>query len=539
MAYTFELARDTAVINFSAQYCQTEVELLDSLGFERVLSGYLERAKRKDLLIYTYLSDNGRVPLNQIRADLQKICKLLLVLPWHELGENYPQYEKYIIERKQFLEVVETLYNYWRKLGRYAVAYNSTAQAGIQNLQFVETHDRFENTVLGTYRTISEKVMGYQNRVYRQLIAGVNAGLIVTKIQPQLQGALYTPLHKVPMIESVVLHPPFITYPKRNTRKGIFTEVFEHPLADMEMNAQEFFCYPAKVGDLLAYAYFHKDFMAQGVTLCNLFEMADLSEVQTRKPDMVFVYGVKDGKEDTVFYKDAVEGTYVGYVSYCEDIDYFGYMKKMLLTLHNVAMLDDAALPLHGAMASITMKNGDVKNIIIIGDSGAGKSETIEALRTLGDDFIKDVRIVFDDMGVIGRENGQVVAHGTEIGAFVRLDDLETGYAYREIDRSIFMNPNKINARIVIPVATYEEIITRYPIDLFLYANNYSEGEAIAPLTNLTEAVDTFRTGARFAKGTTSEVGLVKTYFANPFGPVQREAQTETLLHDYFVSMQA
>ena len=37
------------------------------------------------------------------------------------------------------------------------------------------------------------------------------------------------------------------------------------------------------------------------------------------------------------------------------------------------------------------------------------------------------------------------------------------------------MNPDKINARLVMPVATYKEIIKGYPIDLFLYANNYEE----------------------------------------------------------------
>ena len=40
------------------------------------------------------------------------------------------------------------------------------------------------------------------------------------------------------------------------------------------------------------------------------------------------------------------------------------------------------------------------------------------------------------------------------------------------------MNPDKINARLVIPVATYKEITAGYPVDLF-YANNYEEGEEL------------------------------------------------------------
>ncbi|EKN42866.1 hypothetical protein CFSAN001627_04120, partial [Clostridium botulinum CFSAN001627] len=38
----------------------------------------------------------------------------------------------------------------------------------------------------------------------------------------------------------------------------------------------------------------------------------------------------------------------------------------------------------------------------------------------------------------------------------------------------------------------------------------------------------------RMAKGTTTEKGLVKTYFANPFGPAQKVEDTEKLLVEYF-----
>ena len=34
------------------------------------------------------------------------------------------------------------------------------------------------------------------------------------------------------------------------------------------------------------------------------------------------------------------------------------------------------------------------------------------------------------------------------------------------------MNPDKINARLVMPISPYNEIIKGYKVDLFLYANN-------------------------------------------------------------------
>jgi hypothetical protein len=193
-------------------------------------------------------------------------------------------------------------------------------------------------------------------------------------------------------------------------------------------------------------------------------------------------------------------------------------------------------------MVNIVMKNGKSANVIIMGDSGAGKSESLEAFRALSEEHISDMTIVFDDMGTLKlNEKGKPLAYGTEIGAFVRLDDLDQGYAFKEIDRSIFMNPDKINARLVMPVATYKEIIKGYPVDLFLYANNYEdvkEGESeIEYFNSPEEAIKVFRAGARMAKGTTSETGLVESYFANPFGPHQKQEETDKLLNLYFNNM--
>ena len=202
-------------------------------------------------------------------------------------------------------------------------------------------------------------------------------------------------------------------------------------------------------------------------------------------------------------------------------------------------MIKRGYLPIHGAMVNIVMNNGNSANVVIMGDSGAGKSECLEAFRSLSEDYISDMTIVFDDMGVLKlNDGGKPLAFGTEIGAFVRLDDLDAGYAFKEIDRSIFMNPDKINARLVMPVASYKDIIKGYPIDLFLYANNYEEVkegmEEIDFFTNPKDAIDVCKRGARMAKGTTTELGLVTSYFANPFGPVQKQELVDVLLVQYF-----
>ncbi|MBU1141918.1 MAG: phosphoenolpyruvate carboxykinase, partial [Firmicutes bacterium] len=166
------------------------------------------------------------------------------------------------------------------------------------------------------------------------------------------------------------------------------------------------------------------------------------------------------------------------------------------------------------------------------------KSETLEALRLIGKNYIKDMKVVFDDMGVFFMKDEQVYAHGTETGAFVRLDDLDSGYAYHEIDRAIFMNPNQVNGRVILPISYYDFIIKDHPVDMVFYTNNYQEtNQGIRFFDDLDAALDVFRSGKRFAKGTTSEIGLVESYFANPFGPVQRIADTDIILKQQFASL--
>ena len=76
----------------------------------------------------------------------------------------------------------------------------------------------------------------------------------------------------VKFIDSVMLRTPMILHPKSNKREWAFEQVYENPLDTFKGDSDEFFCFPAKVGDLTVFVYFHRDFMSNGVSLANLFE---------------------------------------------------------------------------------------------------------------------------------------------------------------------------------------------------------------------------------------------------------------------------
>jgi len=539
MQQEFTLGRGKAMINFTLKYCDTRQKILNSYGFRRVVESFVQKLKKEDVIIYNHY-------INEFKDDetfvniLIEVFKLLTVIYRDEVVKVHNKYSIFFDDKDLFIELIELLYTYWRRLERITIVRNSRLGEGLQNVRFTQANDLFNELVLSIYRRIEETVMGHQHRVYRQLIAGANAGLTLNDVNWNCP-IEYNGLTSIPFISSVIFHPPLITYTKRNTRDGIFQEHSTNPIENLVLDDNSWFVYPAWVGNMLTFVYFHKDFIDHGLGLANLFELATESAYIGKKPDMIYVFGYPDGYEEkrTFYYKDKKNDILIGYANYTDDIDYFGYMKKMLLTLHNIKQMENDRLPIHGAMVNILLKNGKEANIVIMGDSGAGKSESLEAFRTLNESFIRHMRVIFDDMGYLKiEEDGTIKGYGTEIGAFVRVDDLDAAYAFEQLDRGIYSNPDKVNARVTIPISTYDIISKGYKVDYMLYANNYAESDKkIHFFDNLDKAIEVFEDGARKAKGTTTEKGLVKSYFANPFGPVQERETAERLVRKYFKAM--
>jgi hypothetical protein len=96
------------------------------------------------------------------------------------------------------------------------------------------------------------------------------------------------------------------------------------------------------------------------------------------------------------------------------------------------------------------------------------------------------------------------------------------------------------NSRLVYPCTPYEEVIHHYPVDMFLYADNYEDSkENLHLFSDYHEMIQVAEEGKRKAKGTTGEVGLVSSYFANPFGPVQEKEKTHQLVFKTFKALAA
>ncbi|WP_308655431.1 phosphoenolpyruvate carboxykinase [uncultured Anaerococcus sp.] len=538
MTKEISISNNKAILNFSKAFFNNTDDLLRSDGFYEVLRSFVKFHKDNHTRIYTYLEKFFRASdIDQLSNELRDITKILTVMTLDEISEKINKYHDLNKERDALIRIVEDMYDYWRKIERYSIIEKNADKEGLEVENFLGSNIRFKDMILEIYRKVEVSITGENPKVFRQVPAGANSSVIVRKSKIDYPEYLKW-LNKIPFITKVMIETPYITYTKSNKRDGFFKEVFDNPIENIDIDTDEYLCYPAKIADNLIYVYFHLDYITHGISASNLFELCDEEEAINTKPDGIYLFGVKDDRDLDIFYEDKENDLFIGYCNFCDKKDYFGYLKKMCLTLNNIISMKRGFLPIHGAGVNVVLQNGKSANIVILGDSGAGKSESIEAFRSLAKEYIRDMTVIFDDMGSFRLSGNKVLAYGTEIGAFVRLDDLDSGYAFKQIDRSIFMNPDKVNARLIMPVADHKQIMEGYHVDFFLYANNYDkleEGEkSISLFENEEEAIKVFKEGARMAKGTTTEEGLVKSYFANPFGPYQKQEMCDELIKEYF-----
>ncbi|MGE5586748.1 MAG: phosphoenolpyruvate carboxykinase [Clostridia bacterium] len=566
--------------------CNTAKELLSSGLFGEVVHSFVGWLRRKDSPLLALFEEpdadpdpdprckpsarSGPGPMPALRAEPQEtaseapdelmrrkedllvsLLRALAAFPLEQAARSVPGAEGFARDPRLLHEFVEALYDYWRRFNRFLVCY-SEADTGPSDIAgagvgldkrpyrtFNDTVEQLTHVVRAAYRDICENITGDHPRIYRQVAAGAQVGLIaVPKDWPCPRE--YSGLRDVRFVRQVLIDPPLIIDPSMNKRTGEFLRVRENPLDGVALRPEEWLCYPARVGPVVVFVYFHHKFMGLGCSLANLFELATEEQVR-RGPDAIYAFGVppetttRFGELPVVFHEDHTNDLLVAAVPGEDRFGYFGYLKKMILTLHNILVMKKLGrMPFHGAMTRIVLRRGPAAGIVIVGDTGTGKSESLEAFRVLGQEYIRDLRVIADDMGSFEvAPDGSIRGYGTEVGAFVRLDDLQPGYAFDQVDRAIIMSPHKTNARAVIPVTNIDEVLAGYPVHYLLYANNHEEVDEDHPViqrfSDAAEALEVFREGAAMSKGTTTSTGLVRAYFANIFGPPQYRDLHEAL----------
>ncbi len=544
---SFRFVGRKVIVRLRDRVCETSEELLSSGLFREFLGACLSNlSKRNSPLLKIFGPDIHEICVDEIDR-LIKTLQFLEKIPIEHVPKLVAGADLFVGDSRLLGRFIEYLYDCWREHERYLVL-NSEGDVLDKRpyRAFNSTIESLTHLVRQTYRDIEENITKRHPNVYRQVSSGAEVAAIALPKPHHDPDGPYARLNDIPVIRQILLYPPLLLNPPMNKRTGQFDRIDRNPIEIVDdLDPGEWLAYPAKVGPLLIVVYFHEMFFELGFSLCNLFELADDDSLK-RAPDAVCFFGTKgDGLDGsgmrwpTVFYEDVERDMLVGAVPGRNEFGYFGYLKKMVLTLHNVKVMKQGRMPFHGAMVNIRIRGGRAATILLMGDTAAGKSETLEAFRVLGEDMIEEMIVIADDMGSLTiDEKGRVLGFGTEIGAFVRLDDLQPGFAFGQLDRTIIMNPSQVNARAVLPVTTYGEVTRGYPVDYVLYANNYEMVDDDHPIIDRLQSVDTalhvFREGAAMSKGTTTSTGLVHSYFANIFGPAQYKGLHDEIARRYF-----
>lgn len=488
------------IINLNKVKGLNSFDLINSPFFKNLLSEFL--AKKSHIL-----------HINKSEEEIIKIFNFILLNRRNPLNKD---------EKETYLLFLDSFYDFYRIKERYLILNNNN----YSHRELVKDFTRFSNLIINTYRDIYETILEGEQKIYRNLASGANAALLFKNENLLLPQSLSF-LKDTPVLDSLVTQPPFFVKTKQNKRDGYFF-LKNDPVNEENFDKNKTYAMLIKIYNKKGLIFVNDQYLSFIVALANLFEISPFKA--SDNIDFFVIFGT-DNKSGTYYYLD--ENKYIGILDNSYGVDYFGYAKKMILTLFNLTMIKEKSLPIHGAGVKISKGNKE-KTIVFLGDSGAGKSETLEQIKALySNEYI--VSPIFDDMGTFHIIDNEVYTSGTEIGAFVRLDDLDLSYSLESADRSIYFNIDEDNSRLVMPLVSFKTASSLFKVDAFFLADNFSNnGKKLLLFNNSKEALDEFIKGERIALNTTSEKGKVSTYLANPFGPMQEKEFVNTYINDYF-----
>ncbi len=281
---------DKVVIRTRDRVCENADELLSSKLCFKIINRCVRDLTRRNspmakIFDHHVITDED---IQLLVETLQYTMKIQVDL----IPKVLPGAEQFLRDRDLLNQFVEYVYNYWRHFARVIVCDSEGNRFDRRPYQtFNRTVETLTNVVRSTYRDLQENLSGNHPRIYRQVPAGAEIATIALPRDIPYPTPLYKSLNEIAVIRQILIYPPLIFNPPMNKRNGTFEQVDQNPLEGLELKKENWLCYPAKVGPLLIMVYFSLKFAELGFSLCNLFELAEETDIQ-RKPDAAFLFGV-------------------------------------------------------------------------------------------------------------------------------------------------------------------------------------------------------------------------------------------------------
>lgn len=304
---------------------------------------------------------------------------------------------------------------------------------------------------------------------------------------------------------------------------------------------------PVKTLLVMNRAYSH--YMADEMRLFPQFELT-AKDMKSLEPDAISFMGIPrkvmgDDYKVGYFMDEDLTGKQVpvSWVDAEQFTDYVGYLKKPLLTVANEKVKESGGIPIHGSAFTIVFKSGLRKTLVIGGDSGAGKSETIiamieQSIKEEGEAAdVEGIDMLAGDMlSMYEGGAGEVYMLGTEEGDFMRMSDISENWksSFRDklkkgntTNKSHPTNPRKTIGGLCDP----EGFLRPVRINNFYYIDNYTipKGKSFQEVKSPENLLmDIYARGYRREKGTSGDQPNFVASLSNTEG-----VNSETILLEY------
>lgn len=504
--------------------CNTPGQLLRSLAFARFLKIY----KQEFIKDLESRPDRRRQEADHKIDFINKVSTrdLIKILETTEF-EAADKQEK----ARELIRFMDGAFHHYRGSGysRLVRLQNDVVSTGLETTQTVKNKvtdkaQMLADLILETRRQLLDKVnldQGVRRTPGMDASPNITAG--------EISGhyfnypADYSLLSHVPLTIAADMKTGVDYSTPSNKRAKPFYELDHNPLQLGKFDIDDWVSVPLQVGTSLIIAFIHKSrgCIEMEPGLLNLFPFARIEDITSgRTPDGIFFFGDPNAEEkDLGYFYDKESKLLIGVVPNIDELKYFGYAKKPILTLHNVLAIQNGDLPLHCGCTRYIVRFDEEKQ-----------------------PYIAEMLIKADDMGKISliKKAGDQVTRpifcGTETGAFACLDGFSEQAKLQMAGREVGYNKDTgSNARQIVPVSEVDELYRKDPLDILLYMNNFNltePGEStIKADMHIEDALEHFRLGERVAAGSTQTHRGAKesSYWANPF-PLLKDNE-DTVLH--------
>jgi len=503
--------------------CNTPGQLLRSLAFSRFLKIY----KQEFINDLESRSERRRQEADHKISFIQKVSTrdLIKILETNEF-EASDKKEK----ARELIRFMDGAFHHYRGSGytRLVRLQNDVVSTGLETTQTVKDKvtikaQQLADLILETRRQLLNRVnldQGVRRTPGMDASPNITAG--------EISGhyfnypADYSLLAHVPLTIAADMKTGVDYSTPSNKRAKPFYELKHNPIELGQFNVDDWVSVPLQVGTSLIISFIHKSrgCIEMEPGLLNLFPFAKIEDITSgRKPDGVFFFGDPNATEkDLGYFYDDESALLVGVVPNIDELKYFGYAKKPILTLHNVLAILNGDLPLHCGCTRYVVRFDN------------------------NEPYIAEMLIKADDMGKISlvkQEHDKVtrpIFCGTETGAFACLDGFSEQAKLQMAGREVGYNKDTgSNARQIVPVTEVDELYRNDPLDILLYMNNFILTEpgvsTVKSDMHIEDALQHFRLGERVAAGSTQTHRGAKesSYWANPF-PLLKD-NNDTILH--------